>query len=53
MPLYLGRYLDPVTKRIKTIPKPKLAINSRDWDQVYFNLIARLAYSWNQFARGA
>jgi len=53
VPMYIGRFYDPVTKKIKTISKPKITINPYDWNQVYNKTVLQLAANWNQFVRGA
>jgi hypothetical protein len=53
VPLYLGRYYDPITKKLRVFGKPKVAINPTDWDQVYNKKVLMLAANWNQFVRGA
>jgi hypothetical protein len=51
VPLYLGRYYDPKTKKLKVLGKPKVAINPLDWDQVYNKKLVNMAANWNQFVR--
>ena len=52
VPMYIGRYYDPVTKKLKTISKPKIVVNPYDWNQVYNKTVLQLAANWNQFVRG-
>lgn len=53
IPMYIGRYYDKATKRIKVINKPKVAVNPSDWKQVYDKRVLQLTSNWNQFVRGA
>lgn len=51
-PLYLGRYYDPKTNRVKTIKNPKtITYNPTNKEQVYGYLINAIAHKWNQVIR--
>ncbi len=52
VPLYIGRYYDPVTKKLKVLNRPKVAVNPYDWKQVYDKKVLQLVSNWNQFVRG-
>lgn len=51
LPIYLGRYYDEKTNRIKTIGPPSRNINMTDWKTKMNYLIQHAAYKWNQYAR--
>lgn len=35
LPIFLGRYYDNTTNRVRTISKPHLIVNTSDWNAVY------------------
>lgn len=51
LPIYIGRYVDRKTNRLKLLPRPNFAVNPSDQKQVYAKLMYNLAYKWNQFAQ--
>lgn len=51
-PLYLGRFYDPKSNRVRTVRNPKFyTYNPTKPDQVYGYLTTSLAYKWNQVIR--
>lgn len=51
-PLYLGRYYDPKTNRVRTVKNPKFyTYNPTSADQTYGYLTTAIAYKWNQVIR--
>lgn len=53
LPLYLGRYKDRKTGRLKLISPPNYLYNWREWSSVFDHGVIDLAYKWNQFVRSA
>lgn len=53
LPLYLGRYKDRKTGRLKLISPPNYLYNWKNWNSVFDHGVIDLAYKWNQFVRSA
>lgn len=52
LPLYVGRYVDPLTGDVRTFPKPSSKyVNPRKIEQVVSYYQARVLAAWNSFVR--
>lgn len=51
--LYLGRFKDPRTKKLKTMKKPNYIFNKYDYQQNLDHSLLMLAYKWNQYIKAA
>lgn len=49
--LYLGRYRDPVTNKVKLIKRPSYIYNKYDYVATLDHHILTAAYKWNQYVR--
>lgn len=50
-PIFLGRWYDSRTNRIKTLMKPRYLYNPTDWNSTFTHSIFTLINKWNSFAR--
>jgi len=52
LPLYAGRYVDPLTGAVRTLPKPSMKyVNPTDFQSLVLYNMARLVYKWNSYVR--
>lgn len=50
LPLYGGRFYDDVSKRTRTIQKPKKKLmNPYNWNSTVGYLEANIIYAWNRY----
>jgi hypothetical protein len=49
--MYIGRYYDTNSKRLRTFAKPNYLYNKNSWDDSMQFVMAKLGYKWNQFVR--
>ena len=49
--LYMGRWYDPKTNRVKAFMKPKYIYNPGDWRSHMVHSLFNLTDKWNQFER--
>lgn len=50
LPIYIGRYLDKKTGKIKLVKRPNYIYNKYDFNATYDHALLATAYKWNQFA---
>lgn len=51
LPLFVGRYKDPKTGKIKTMKKQSYLVNPTNWKSKFDKGVLNMAYKWNQFVR--
>jgi hypothetical protein len=51
LPLYMGRFLDPKTNRIKLISKPSYIYDKYSWQESFDHAVTMAAYRWNSFVK--
>lgn len=50
-PLFMGRWYDAKTNRVKSFVKPKYIYNTSDYNAVMSHTLLNLVNKWNAFAR--
>jgi len=50
-PLFLGRWFDPNSNRVKAFYRAPFVVNPTDWNQVLAARMFAMINAWNKFAR--